>query len=484
MINLDNIVNIPGVLKMEGSLKLAIRQIYFDSREAQKDGLFVAIRGTNTDGHKYISEAIRKGCTAVICEKWPETRKKNITYIQVHDSAEALGLIASNYYSTPSSGLKLIGITGTNGKTTIATLLYRLFEKMGYRSGLLSTIENMIHDKRLDATHTTPDAIQINRILHDMISDGCEYCFMEVSSHAIDQKRISGLTFAGGVFTNITHEHLDYHKDFKSYLNTKKLFFDYLPGSAFALVNIDDKNGRIMVQNTSARVKTYSLKSVSDFKGKILETHFDGMLLKIQDKEVWISFIGEFNAYNVLALFAVSCLLGMEEEEVLSGISKLKQVRGRAETLTSVSGVTAIIDYAHTPDALHNIIEAINAIKYTGQKLITVVGAGGDRDRTKRPLMGRIAAINSDRVILTSDNPRTEDPEKIIEEMKGDLSNDASKKVITIVNRFEAIKTALMLAEKGDVILIAGKGHETYQEIAGERTYFDDREVIRTLMNQ
>ncbi len=460
-----------------------ITGVCFDSRKADAGNVFIAVKGTRADGHDFIRDAISKGCTAIVCETLPEKTVPDICYIQVKNAGFALGIICSNYFGQPSGKIKLIGITGTNGKTTIATLLYRLITKLGYRAGLISTIEVLINDRAQEATHTTPDALQINRLLADMVNQDCSYCFMEVSSHSIDQQRIAGLQFAGGIFTNLTHEHLDYHKDFRHYLNSKKAFFNHLPDDAFALINLDDRNGKVMVQNCKAKTKTYSLKSFSDYKGKIMENHFEGMQLKINERDVWISLMGEFNAYNTLAVYACCELLSIEKESVLTGLSDLHPVRGRAEVVRGESGVVAIVDYAHTPDALKNIIQSVDQIRPKGQKLITVVGAGGNRDRAKRPLMGNIAATGSDRVILTSDNPRNESPEAIIDEIKSGISEAGMKKVIAIVDRYEAIKTAIMLANKGDIVLVAGKGHETYQDIAGKKVHFDDLEIIKQIMN-
>jgi len=472
------------LLEMKGKSDLTISGICFDSRRISPGKLFVAVKGTKTDGHKYINSAVEGGCTAVICENLPDGLQESITYIRVRDSARALGIAASNFYSAPSGKIMLIGVTGTNGKTTIVTLLHQLFRKMGYAAGLISTIQNCIQDEPVTSTHTTPDAVSINDMLSRMVASGCKYCFMEVSSHAISQKRIEGLNFKGGVFTNITHEHLDYHKDFREYLLTKKRFFDKLPETAFALINIDDKNGRIMVQNTEAAVHTYSLKSVSDYKCRVLETHIDGTLMKIGEHEIWIHLIGEFNAYNILAVYSCAMLLGLKDDKVLAILSTMKSVNGRAEIIISDREVTAIVDYAHTPDALENVLLTINRIIKGDRKIITVVGAGGDRDRMKRPLMGKVAALNSNKVILTSDNPRGEVPEEIISEMKKGVDNQLAGKVLSITDRKEAIKTAFMLAEKGDVILVAGKGHETYQEIRGKKIHFDDKEVIRDIINQ
>jgi len=472
------------VLEVKGNDNLPISGICFDSRRAFAGSLFVAVKGTKTDGHKFINIAVEGGCNAVICENLPACLQEGTIYIRVRDSARALGIAATNFYSSPSEKIILIGVTGTNGKTTIVTLLHQLFRRMGYGAGLISTIRNLIQDEPVISTHTTPDAVSINDLLSRMIAAGCEYCFLEVSSHAISQKRIEGLNFRGGIFTNITHEHLDYHKDFREYLLTKKRFFDKLPETAFALINIDDKNGRIMVQNTRAAIHTYSLKSVLDYKCRVLETHIDGTLMKIGEHEIWIPLIGEFNAYNVLAVYSCAMLLGLEDDKVLAILSTMKSVNGRAEIITSDRGVTAIVDYAHTPDALENILLTVNRIIKGDRKIITVVGAGGERDRIKRPLMGKIAALNSHKVILTSDNPRGEVPEEIIREMKNGIDNQLAGKVLSVTDRKEAIKTAFMLAEKGDVILVAGKGHETYQEIRGKKIHFDDKEVIRDIINQ
>ena len=484
MKKLKDILERVNVLEISGDADIDVREICFDSRKASAGSIFTAVRGTKTDGHTYIHEVINKGCRAIICENISEQLQKGVTYIRVADSATALGLIASAFFSYPSEKLNLVGITGTNGKTTIATLLHELFRKSGYHAGLISTIRNLVDDEPVESTHTTPDAIAINNLLSSMVKSGCSYCFMEVSSHAIDQKRIEGLKFRGGVFTNLTHDHLDYHVDFKDYLRAKKLFFDRLPDSAFALVNKDDRNGMVMVQNTTAEVQTYSLKTISDYKCKILENHLDGMLLKINSKELWTGLIGDFNAYNLLAVYGTAILLGIEDEKVLTAMSSLKPVRGRAEAITSSGGITAVVDYAHTPDALENILATVNKIRKGSGKIITVVGAGGDRDKTKRPLMGKIAAMNSDRVILTSDNPRSEVPEDIINEMRRGISKNVSEKVISITDRLEAIKTAFMLAGNGDIILVAGKGHETYQEIKGKKHHFDDMEIILDLMKK
>ncbi|KPK84372.1 MAG: UDP-N-acetylmuramoylalanyl-D-glutamate--2,6-diaminopimelate ligase [Bacteroides sp. SM23_62_1] len=484
MKQLEDILDKIRVLEITGRKDVVISGICFDSRIVSPGDLFIAVRGTKTDGHNFIDSAVDMGCVAVVCEKLPARIKQGTTYLRVEDSAKALGMAASNFYDAPSERLILIGITGTNGKTTIATLLYRLFREMGHGAGLISTIRNMIQDDPVASTHTTPDAVSINNLLSQMVQAGCEYCFMEVSSHAISQHRIEGLSFSGGIFTNLTHDHLDYHTDFNDYLLTKKKFFDRLSDTAIALINADDRNGKVMVQNTAATIHTYALRSVSDYKCKVLESHLDGTLLKIGDHELWTNLIGEFNAYNIVAVYGCAMLLVQEEEKVLTALSSMSPVNGRAETIISGRGVTAIVDYAHTPDALENILVTIRKIVNEKHKIITVIGAGGDRDRKKRPLMGRIAAFNSNRVILTSDNPRSEMPEEIINDMRAGIDSQLTGKVISITNRREAIRTAFMLAEKGDVILVAGKGHETYQEIKGKRIHFDDKEIIRDIIQQ
>lgn len=462
-----------------GDSERSIAGIHFDSRQVDKDFVFVAVKGLQTDGHKFIEPAIKKGATIIVCETVPQNTQENITYLQVDNSAEALALMASAFYGHPSTKLKLVGVTGTNGKTTTATLLYRLFEELGYRAGLISTVRNHIHDKTLATRFTTPDAIEINKLLDEMVQSGCDYCFMEVSSHALIQHRTTGLHFAGAIFTNITQDHLDYHKTFDEYIYAKKMFFDALPADAFALTNADDKNGMVMLQNTKAQKYTYAMKSMADFKCKMLENHFSGMLLNFDKLDVWTRFIGEFNACNLLAVYAAAILLKQQKQEVLTVISDLKPVDGRFETIRSKNNITAIVDYSHTPDALHNILKAINQIRDGKEQLITVAGAGGDRDKTKRPIMAGIATEFSDKVILTSDNPRTEKPADIIEDMKEGVESKDSHKVLSITDRREAIKTACFMAQAGDIILVAGKGHETYQEINGVRHHFDDREIIR-----
>jgi UDP-N-acetylmuramoyl-L-alanyl-D-glutamate--2,6-diaminopimelate ligase len=431
-----------------------------------------------SDGHDFISAALSSGAIAVVCEKLPQKVKNNICWIKVNDSSEALGVASSNFYNNPSKSLKLVGVTGTNGKTTIASLLFRMFIRLGYKCGLFSTICNYINDIELPATLTTPDPVQLNKLLSEMVASGCDYAFMEVSSHAVAQKRIAGLSFAGGIFTNLTHDHLDYHKTFDNYLAAKKRFFDDLPADAFALVNIDDRNGKVMVQNCKASLSTFSNKSMADFRCIIIEQSFEGMSLRFDGRELWTRFIGHYNASNLLAVYAASLLLGARKEEVLAILSDLQPVSGRLEIIRSKGGISAIIDYAHTPDALLNVIETINSIRHAERQLITVVGAGGDRDKTKRPIMARICAEKSTKVILTSDNPRTEDPERILDDMEAGIGPENRLKTLRISDRHVAIKTAVMLADVGDVVLVAGKGHENYQEINGARYHFDDKEEL------
>jgi UDP-N-acetylmuramoyl-L-alanyl-D-glutamate--2,6-diaminopimelate ligase len=479
MKNLKDILKSVTVKQITGDDQIVIEEVSFDSRRIVKGTLFVATRGTLTDGHKYIPMAIEKGATAVLCEELPADIQKGATYILTDDASKALGCVASAFYDYPSSKLKLVGITGTNGKTTTVTLLYRMFKALGFKAGLLSTVKYYVNDQEIEATHTTPDSLQINKLMAKMVEEGCEYCFMEVSSHSVIQSRIAGLQFKGAIFSNLTHDHLDFHKTFEGYLKAKQKFFDDLPSDAFALTNLDDKNGRIMVQNTKALVKTYSLRSMADFRCKVQESHFDGTQLWIDGTEVWTNFIGEFNAYNLLAVYSTAILLGQRKEDILRIISQLTAVSGRFEYLRSNTGVTAIVDYAHTPDALDNVLRSINQLRGGQGQLITVVGAGGDRDRTKRPVMAKVAAENSTKVILTSDNPRSEDPVAIIEEMMKGVNITDRKKVLNITDRREAIRTACMLAQKGDIILVAGKGHENYQEVKGVKHHFDDKEVIR-----
>ncbi len=470
--------------KIIGRVNIRVAEIRFDSRTVKNGDLFVAVKGSQVDSHKFINNVVENAVAAVVCENLPEQISDKVTYIVVKDSSKALGIIASVFYDNPSSKLKLIGVTGTNGKTTTVTLLYNLFRKLGYKVGVLSTVRNYINNKKIDATHTTPDAVQINNLLNKMIIEGCEYCFMEVSSHAIHQNRIAGLNYYGAIFTNITHDHLDYHKAFAEYINVKKSFFDNLNKNAFALINIDDKNGKIMVQNTKAIVKTYGIKSLADYKARIIESHFDGSLINIENVDVWTHFIGEFNVYNLLSVYACALALNQESYSVLTAISELKPVEGRFETIVSKNNITAIVDYAHTPDALKNVLKAINKILKSNQKLITVVGAGGDRDKTKRPEMAKIVVANSNKIVFTSDNPRTEDPKTIINDMKEGLEDKDKKKILTVIDRREAIRTACFLAEENDIVLIAGKGHETYQEINGERNHFDDREEVRIIFKE
>ena len=465
-----------------GNQEVEIKEVNIDSRQVREGDLFMAMRGTQTDGHAYIASAIEKGAVAVLCEDLPEQLNNGVTYIQVKESEDAVGKLATTFYGDPTSKLKLVGVTGTNGKTTIATLLYNTFRYFGYKVGLVSTVCNYIDDEAVPTEHTTPDPITLNRLLGKMADCGCKYAFMEVSSHSIDQKRISGLKFAGGIFTNLTRDHLDYHKSVDNYLRAKKKFFDDMPKDAFCLTNLDDKNGMVMTQNTRAKVYTYSLRSLSDFKGKLLESHFEGMILDFNNRELSVQFIGKFNASNLLAVFAAAVLLGKQEEEVLVALSTLKPVSGRFETVRSPEGYTAIVDYAHTPDALVNVLNAIHGVVEGKGQIITVCGAGGNRDKGKRPLMAKEAAKLSDRVIITSDNPRFEEPQDIINDMLAGLDKDDMRKTISIVDRREAIKTACMLAQPGDVILVAGKGHENYQDVKGVKHHFDDKEVLSEIM--
>ena len=469
---------------IHGNVNIEISGVNIDSRLVKEGNLFVAMRGTQTDGHVYIPAAIEKGATAVVCEEMPEDKKEGVTYIKVSDSEDAVGKIATAFYGNPTSKLELVGVTGTNGKTTVATLLYNMFRRFGYKVGLISTVCNYIDDEAVPTDHTTPDPITLNSLLGRMADEGCKYAFMEVSSHSIAQKRISGLKFAGGIFTNLTRDHLDYHKTVQNYLNAKKKFFDDLPKSAFCLTNIDDKNGLVMTQNTRAKVYTYSLRSLSDFKGRVLESHFDGMLLDFNNHELAVQFIGKFNAYNLLAVFGAAVLLGKGEEETLIQLSTLHPVAGRFDAVRSPKGFTAIVDYAHTPDAIANVLGAIHEVLEGKGKVITVVGAGGNRDKGKRPLMAKEAVKASDRVIITSDNPRFEEPQAIINDMTATLTPEEAQKTVTIVDRKEAIRVACMMAESGDVVLVAGKGHENYQEIKGVKHHFDDKEVLKEIFEQ
>ncbi len=472
------------VVEVAGLLDIEIRSLKFDSRTVESGCLYFAVKGTVSDGHQYISNAISSGAVAVICEKIPENLKGKTTIIRVDDSSRAKAIIASNFSGNPSRHLSLIGVTGTNGKTTTVTLLHQLFQKLGYKTGLLSTIQNKIQDRILTSTHTTPDPVQLNELLAQMADEGCTYCFMEVSSHSLVQHRVTGLSFQGGVFTNLTHDHLDYHKTFDAYLKAKKTFFDGLPDNAFALINKDDRNGKMMVQNTKASVSTYSTKSMADFRCKILENQFDGLHLSIDGMECWFRLIGSFNAYNLLAAYSTAVLLGEERQAVLAMLSLCEPVAGRFNYLRTPDGITAIVDYAHTPDALQNVLGTIQSIRTHKEKIITVVGAGGNRDIAKRPVMARIACELSDRVILTSDNPRFEKPEAILDDMKKGIEPQFGNKVLVILNRKEAIKTACALARPGDIILVAGKGHETYQEIDGVRHPFDDKMVLKEILGE
>jgi UDP-N-acetylmuramoyl-L-alanyl-D-glutamate--2,6-diaminopimelate ligase len=468
---------------VKGSTDVAIQKIEFDSRKVQENDVFVAIRGTVSDGHEFIEKAISLGAAAIVCDTLPEVIVANITYIQVKDTNSALAFIAANFYNNPSDKIRLVGVTGTNGKTTIASLLYQLYKKAGYKVGLLSTVKIMVDETEYKATHTTPDSLTINYYLNEMIAVGCEYCFMEVSSHGVHQKRTEGLHFEGGVFTNLSHDHLDYHPTFAEYRDVKKSFFDHLPKTAFALTNVDDKNGAVMLQNTSARKLTYALKSYADYRAQILENQLSGLLLKINDNEVWVKLIGTFNAYNLLAIYGTAIELGMDSLEALRLLSELESVSGRFQFIVSADKVTAIVDYAHTPDALENVLKTINDIRTNNEKLISVVGCGGDRDKTKRPIMANIASQMSDTVIFTSDNPRTENPATIISEMEKGVEPQNYKKTLSIEDRKQAIKTACQLANANDIILIAGKGHENYQEINGVRHHFDDMETVKELLS-
>ena len=480
---LSDILNGVDVLDILGNKEIEISEIVFDSRKAVKNSLYIAIKGTLVDGHQYISSAIEKGAKAIVCEVLPEQKEEGIIYIKVENSSKVLGLLASNFYGNPSKGLILVGVTGTNGKTSVSTLLFDIFKKMGYSSVLISTVEYRIGDEVFPSTHTTPDIITLNKILYKAVEQGCQYAFMEVSSHGIHQGRIDGLNFRIAGFTNITHDHLDYHKTFLEYLNTKKRFFDELPQTAVAITNIDDKNGLVMLQNTKAKKKTYAVKTLADYHGKLLELDFNGMLLDFNGKEFWTTLTGKFNVYNLLLVFAIARELGFEENEILTTISQLKRVNGRFEVLKSQGGIIFVVDYAHTPDALENILDSINEIRTKNERLITVFGCGGDRDREKRPEMGKVATRKSTLAIITSDNPRTEDPAQIIKEIEAGVESQNFSKYITIPDRKEAIKMAIKFAEPKDIVLVAGKGHETYQEINGVKHHFDDKETILELVN-
>ncbi len=482
MKSLKDILYGVGLTAVSGTTNMMVNAVCFDSRTVGMDDVFVAIKGILTDGHKYIDQAINSGAKAIVCEEMPEKLVNEITYVEVRNGNIALAVMASNFYNNPSKNLKLIGITGTNGKTTISSLLYRLFKKAGYKVGLLSTIKIMVDEQEYKTTHTTPDALTINHHLNLMSEAGVEYCFMEVSSHGIDQKRTQGLVFEGAIFTNLSHDHLDYHNSFAEYRDTKKTLFDELSKKAFALTNIDDKNGLVMLQNTSARKYTYALKNYADYRAKVLENQFDGQLLKINDNELWTKLIGYFNAYNMLAIYATADLLGLERFEVLRLLSELDNVDGRFQYYISKEKITAIVDYAHTPDALKNVLDTINTLRTGNENVITVVGCGGDRDRSKRPVMGHIASEMSNKAIFTSDNPRTEPPHSIIEEMEAGVEPQNIKKIVSIENRKQAIKTACQMAMANDIILVAGKGHETYQETNGNRIDFDDFKIVRELL--
>ena len=470
-------------LSVVGDVDTEIAGVKIDSRQVRPGYLFVAMKGTQVDGHQFIQKAVELGATAVLCEDMPATLAEGVTYVQVASTEDAVGTVATLFHGDPTSHLKLVGVTGTNGKTTIATLLYNMFRKFGHKCGLLSTVCNYIDDEAVPATHTTPDAIELNELLERMMTAGCEYVFMECSSHAIAQKRIGGLRFAGGMFTNLTRDHLDYHKTFENYRDAKKAFFDKLPKDAFAITNADDKNGMVMVQNTKAQVKTYSTRTMADFRARIIECHFEGMYLEIDGREVGVQFIGKFNVSNLLCVYGAAVMLGKQPENILVVLSTLKSVNGRLDPIRSPEGYTVIVDYAHTPDALENVLNAIHEVLDGKGKVITVCGAGGNRDKGKRPLMAQEAVKQSDRVIITSDNPRFEEPQDIINDMLAGLDQKQMKKVISIADRREAIRTACMMAEKGDVILIAGKGHEDYQEIKGVKHHFDDHEVVRECFN-
>ena len=484
MITLKDILYKVAIEAVKGSTEIAIDKLDFDSRKIENNDVFIAIRGAISDGHAFIEKAINRGAVAVICDAFPEIIVPGITYIQVKDTNKAMAFMAANYFENPSQKLQLIGITGTNGKTTIASLLYQLFKKAGFKVGLLSTVKILVDDVEYKATHTTPDSITINHFLKEMVDAGVEYCFMEVSSHGIHQKRTDALYFTGGIFTNLSHDHLDYHETFAEYRDVKKSFFDHLPKTAFALVNKDDKNGDVMGQNTQAKKRTYSLKSFSDYKAQILENQLSGLLLKINDQEVWVRLIGTFNAYNLLAIYGTAIELGLESFDVLRLLSELESVSGRFQYIVSDKNITAIVDYAHTPDALENVLKTINDIRTKNEQLLTVVGCGGDRDKTKRPIMAEIATALSNKVILTSDNPRSENPETIIAAMESGVAPQNYKKMVSITDRKQAIKTACQLANPNDIILIAGKGHETYQEIQGVRHDFDDMKIVKEILDQ
>ncbi|MEN5436101.1 UDP-N-acetylmuramoyl-L-alanyl-D-glutamate--2,6-diaminopimelate ligase [Sphingobacterium faecium] len=484
MKNLKSILHAIPVQEVVGQLDVEVVSLCFDSRQVVFGSLFIAVRGVHTDGHLFIEKAIAFGARAVIVEELPTETLDSVVYIVVADSALALGIVASNFYDNPSKKLKLVGVTGTNGKTTVATLLFQLFSELGYHVGLLSTVQNQIGDRIIPATHTTPDPIQLNHLLSEMVEEGCDYCFMEVSSHAVVQQRIAGLKFTGAIFTNITHDHLDFHKTFSSYIKAKKKFFDDLDTAAFALTNEDDRNGQVMLQNTFAYKKTYGLHSGADFSARIVESHFDGMLMNIDGYDVWVKLVGGFNAYNLLAVYGAAILLEQETVRVLTAMSVLTGAEGRFETMKAPNGVFGIVDYAHTPDAVENVLQTIEKLRNESQQIITVLGCGGDRDKTKRPEMSQSALRYSDRLIITSDNPRTEDPFVIIKEMEAGVAPEQKSKVLSIADRKEAIRVAYQLAKPGDIIVIAGKGHEKYQEVNGVRHHFDDKEILELTFNE
>ncbi len=483
---LTDIVYKTGITKTSGSMEKDIYDVVSDSRSASKGCLFVAVKGLTVDGHDYIEEAINKGASAILCERIPDKVRENVSYIVVSETAKALGIAAANFYDHPSRKLKLIGVTGTNGKTTVTRMLYEVFKRLGHRCGLISTISNVVHERETASSLTTPDAITINNLLHQMVEEKCEYVFMEVSSHALAQSRVNGITFTGAIFTNFSHDHLDYHKSTKEYLNSKQMLFNDLEEDAFALTNLDDKNGLIMVQNTKADRKTYSLQAMADYKGRVLENSFSGLHLQIDDRDVWCNLVGKFNAYNVLTVYATGCIRGKNKENLLTAISASKAPEGRFELINGNDGIKGIVDYAHTPDALKNILETINEIRTGNEKLITVLGCGGDRDKTKRGPMAAIAASLSDKVIFTSDNPRSENPQKIINDMKKGLDLDPAlkSKYLVVTNRKEAINVACVMATNSDIILVAGKGHEKFQEIKGVKHPFDDKQILHHLLNR
>lgn len=485
MMDLKKVLHAIPVQQVVGNLEeVEVHSLCFDSRRVELGSLFIAVRGVQTDGHLFVDKAITSGARAIIVEELPAETLDSVAYILVADSAYALGVASANFYGNPSEQLKLVGVTGTNGKTTVATLLFQLFSDLGYHVGLLSTVQNQIGARIIPATHTTPDPIQLNKLLRDMVDDGCDYAFMEVSSHAVVQERIAGLVFAGAIFTNITHDHLDFHKTFDNYIKAKKKFFDDLDAHAFAITNADDRNGQVMLQNTVAHRKSYGLRTGADFKAKVIESHFDGMLMSIDGKEVWVKLIGDFNAYNLLAVYAAAILLEQETVKVLTALSTLKGAEGRFETMKSVSGVFGIVDYAHTPDAVENVLKTISSLRRPEQKIITVLGCGGDRDKTKRPEMAEAALRYSDCFVITSDNPRTEDPYQIIKDIEAGVGADQKARTLSIADRKEAIRTAYQLANPGDIILVAGKGHEKYQDVNGVKHHFDDKEILENTFNE